>query len=385
MSVTIKIANIEFTDGYICLMMERYKDAHYESTPEAIASGIAVHWYGVIIIPNDYTGDGSEGIIVTVQNIRYKSTISSYLNPEPGKEIEFEELPPDKRRKLVIHAIGDGAVDNAINWEYDPSVLMGSYEYLIGDNDYISRVVITQTIQQYEAADSELFHIEELKEGEWVELFFPIWDVTTDTVSFKSAALGKIELGTIYAVNSTTKAGAYFSNIMGTLKAAFLNTGGDNVLIGEIFSGVTAKAGTPVEITAEGVLEGIDNLGEYRLAQDMSDFAEISYQIDNEAKRGAAIYVDIAISTAGDEYVTIKLADTSFENVFISAKDKVFKPIQAANAEQIAVLGPNEVYVEDGASVKVIPIRTLYSGSPIDIYLADVSEHANDIVYAMKV
>lgn len=385
MSVTIKIANIEVTDKYICLMMERYKDAHYESTPEAIASGIAVHWYGVIIIPNDYDGDGSEGIIVTVQNIRYKSTISSYLNPEPGQEIEFEELPPDKRRKLVISAIGDGAVDNAINWEFDPQVLMGSYEYLIGDDAYISRVVNTQTFEQYEAASEEHFAVSDLKEGEWVELFFPIWDETTDTVSFKSAALGKIELGTVYAVNSTTKAGAYFSNIMGTLKAALLNTGGDNILIGDIFAGVTAKAGTPEEITAEGVLEGIDNLGDYRLAQDMSDFAEISYQIDNEAKRGAAVYVDIGISTETDQYVTIELADTSFKNVFISAKDKVFKPIQAASAEQIAASGPNEIYVEDGASVKVIPVKTLYSGSPIDLYIADLSEHANAIVYAMKV
>lgn len=384
MSVTVKIANIEFTDKSICIMMERYKDAHYESTPEAIASGVAVHWYGVIIIPSDYDGEGSEGIIVTIQNIRYKTTLSSFLDTEPGQDIEFEELPPDKRRKLVICAIGDGVADNAINWEYDPRVLMGSYEYLIGDNDYISRVVNTQTIQQYEAGDTELFQISELKEGEWVELFFPIYDELTDTVSFKTAALGKIELGTIYSVNSTTKAGAYFSNILGTLKGAFLNTGGDNILIGDLFAGVTAKAGTPVETTAEGVLDGIDNLGDYHLAQNMYDFAEISYQIDNEAKRGAAIYVDIEISTSTDQYITIELADTSFENVFISAKDKVFKPIQAASAEQIAALGPNEVYVEDGASVKVVPIRTLYAGNPIDIYIADVSESANDIVYDQK-
>lgn len=97
------------------------------------------------------------------------------------------------------------------------------------------------------------------------------------------------------------------------------------------------------------------------------------------------MYVDIGISSEDDQYVTIELMDTSFENVFISAKDKVFKPIQAANADQIAALGPNEIYVEDGASVKVIPVRTLYGGNPINIYLADVSESGNDIVYAMKI
>ena len=384
MSVTIKIANIEVTDESICIIMERYKDAHYESTPEAIASGIAVHWYGVIIVPNDYAGEGSEGIIVTVQNVRYKTALSSFLNAEPGQDIEFEELPPDKRRKLVICAIGDGAVDNAINWESDPRVLMGSYEYLIGDDEYISRVVKTQTIEKYEAASEELFTVSDLKEGEWVELFFPIWDESTDTVSFKTAAIGKIELGTISAVEGSTKAGAYFSNILGTVNVALLNTGGDNILIGDLFAGVTAKAGTPKEITA-GVIEGIDTLGVYRLAENMADFAEISYQIDNEAKRGAAMYVDIGISSEDDQYVTIELMDTSFENVFISAKDKVFKPIQAANADQIAALGPNEIYVEDGASVKVIPVRTLYGGNPINIYLADVSESGNDIVYAMKI